>query len=61
MTPLPSLLIEYIELGRQNFPNCSDPSCDLDASVWLTEGKNAKKPWCTGHAHIEVAMFMVGL
>lgn len=78
-----TLTLEIIPLGDE-FPNCSDPSCDLDASVYifedssepktasgntskteewqtprLTAGK--KRPWCTGHAHIEIAMFMVGL
>jgi hypothetical protein len=54
------LVMEFIELG-QTFPNCSDPSCDLDAAVTIRENDNNPKPWCTGHAHVEVAMFMVGL
>jgi hypothetical protein len=55
-----TLQIEYIELG-ESFPNCSDKACELDASVFITENNGAKKPWCTGHAHVEVACFMVGL
>jgi hypothetical protein len=54
------LLLEFIELG-QAFPNCSDPACDLDASVMIVENDGKPKPWCTGHAHVEISMFMVGL
>jgi hypothetical protein len=54
------LTIEWIELG-QEFPNCSDGACDLDASVYITNNGGEKKPWCTGHAHIEVACFMDGV
>jgi len=67
------LTLEIIPLGDE-FPNCSDPGCDMDAAVYIfedssepksTSGNNSvsgkKRPWCTGHAHIEIAMFMVGL
>jgi hypothetical protein len=53
-----TIAMEMTELGEV-FP-CSDPSCELDASVFITE-KDKRKPWCTGHAHIELAMWMVGL
>lgn len=55
------LLIDIIEFPNDLNRNCSDPSCDLDASVFTTENDGEKKPWCTGHAHVEVACFMVGL
>lgn len=55
-----TLNIEIIELG-QEFPACSDRGCDLDSSVYISEQGKDKKPWCTGHAHVEIACFMVGL
>jgi hypothetical protein len=53
------ITMEMIEL-EQEFPNCSDPSCELDASVYIVEN-GKRRPWCTGHAHIDLAMWMVGL
>lgn len=43
--------MEMTELLRESFP-CSDPNCELDASVFITEGGErggiyawAKNPW----------------
>jgi hypothetical protein len=55
----PRLIMEFLDLGA-NF-SCSDPNCELDASVTIQMTGYPAKPWCTGHAHIEIAMFMVGL
>lgn len=55
----PELTIEMLPLGA-TFP-CSDRSCELDASVMIHEDGGEKKPWCTGHAHCEISVWMVGL
>lgn len=55
-----SMTIEIIELG-QEFPNCSDRGCELDASVFIATNGEEKKPWCTGHTHCEISVWMVGL
>lgn len=53
-----TIAMEMTELGEVF--GCSDPGCELDASVFISEN-GQKRPWCTGHAHIELAMWMVGL
>ncbi len=53
--------LQYIDFDHPGgIPNCSDPGCEADASVFITEN-GERKPWCTGHAHVNVAMWMVGL
>lgn len=54
------LEMTIIELG-QEFPQCSDPACELDGSVLIAENGKEPRAWCTGHAHCEISCFMVGL
>lgn len=49
--PKNTIAMEMTELLRESFP-CSDPNCELDASVFITEGGErggiyawAKNPW----------------
>lgn len=55
----PTMYIEMLALG--DIRSCSDPGCELDASVVIASNQGEKKPWCTGHAHCEIAVWMVGL
>jgi hypothetical protein len=55
----PTMKIEMLPLGAM-FP-CSDRACELDASVTISVDKGDKRPWCTGHAHCEISVWMVGL
>ena len=55
----PMLRIVMLELGTI-FP-CSDRSCELDASVTIAVDRGDPRPWCTGHAHCEISVWMVGL
>lgn len=58
MDPKP-IMLEVVPFG-ENLQNCSDPACEQEASVYITEN-DERKPWCTGHAHVSVACWMVGL
>jgi hypothetical protein len=51
--------IEMLALG--DVRSCADRDCELDASVLIASNGGEKKPWCTGHAHCEIAVWMVGL
>ena len=57
-----TLLIEEIPLGRTPV-KCQEPTCHLDAEVWIKEDNdpNKLKCWCVGHAHCEIAVWMVGM
>jgi hypothetical protein len=55
----PIMSIQMLALG--DVRSCADPTCELDASVLITTDHQIKKPWCTGHAHCEISVWMVGL
>jgi len=54
-----TMTIEMIPM-LETLPDCSDRGCELDASVYITTNGSERKAWCTGHAHCEIAVWMVG-
>ena len=61
MKEKPTLLIEMIPMLQAELPDCCDRGCELDASVYITTDSGERKAWCTGHAHCEISVWMVGL